>query len=93
MLDPLSRLSQITRPRVLIDAARAGTARYHRRRDLPRCIGTLPGHAAAMMMLFDREAELEDWRQAGAAHYRPRHHVAAMTALLAEAQILKATGR
>jgi len=84
----------MSRPRVLIDAGRAGAGHYQRDRDLPRAIGRttdprLPGHGAAMMMLFDVEAELEAARQERVATYRPTRHVAALSALLAEARLLR----
>ncbi|WP_407493345.1 DUF6477 family protein [Pseudooceanicola sp. MF1-13] len=98
MQDPISRLNMMTRPRVLIDAAQAGAAQYHRARDLrrvigARAIGRVPGHGAAMMILFDKEAELEDQRQVQDARYHAVAHVAALTALLAEAQLLRTSTR
>lgn len=89
MQDPISRLMQMKRPRVLIVAARHGTHHYDRRRDLPRAIGRVPGHGAAMMRLFDLEAALDEARHMGDPNYRPVKHVAVLTALMAEAALLR----
>lgn len=92
MQDPLTRLSMMTRPRVLVDAAQIGATFYLRHRDLPRVIGEVPGHGAAMMLLFEAEADLDAARQAHEAYYRPARHVVTLSALMAEARLLRAVG-
>ena len=51
----------------------------------------LPKPGAALMALFSREAELEDWRKKSAGHYRPALHVEVLIAIAGEARIWQAT--
>lgn len=82
-----SDLAAIRRPRILIRAARAGLAGYHRDRDLRRLLRTgrlAPG--AALARLIAEERELEHRRRGGEATYALARHVAILTALIAEAR-------
>ena len=82
-----SDLAAIRRPRILIRAARAGLAGYHRDRDLRRLLRTgrlAPG--AALARLITEERELEHRRRGGEATYALARHVAILTALIAEAR-------
>lgn len=74
----------LRRPRLLIDAARAGLADYRRDRDLARITGSSEPRGAVAELL-GLEAELESTRRSGATGYRPARHVEVMIALLAEA--------
>lgn len=81
-------LARLTRPRLLVRAARFGLAEYRRERDLRRLLGPdAPcGAPAAATALFEREAAAEAARSAGAVTYSPARHVELLVALIAEAR-------
>lgn len=95
MLDIETRLNTLKRPALLARAARFGADDYRRETHLPRLIEqeTLPRPAAALMMLFSREAEMETWRKENAGLYRPARHVELLIAIMGEAQLMRATAR
>lgn len=95
MLDLHSQLRLLKRPRLLVQAARFGLEEYRRERDLPRALQTesLPRTADALMRLLSREAELNDARLRNAAHYDLATHIAVLTAIMAEAQVLQDSAR
>ena len=88
MKTPLHHLTTLTRPRLLIRAARFGLDRYDRRSGLRRILRdeapVAPGRALAA--LVEVEAAHEDRRVADDASYSPARHVEALMALLAEAR-------
>lgn len=88
MKTPLHHLTTLTRPRLLIRAARFGLDRYDRRSGLRRILRdeapVAPGRALAA--LVEVEAAHEDRRVADDASYSPARHVEALIALLAEAR-------
>jgi hypothetical protein len=90
MSDPLSLLSGLRRPRLLIRAARHGMIDYRRDRDLRRLIGTAspPSPDALVRRLMTEEAELETTRCAGEAGYSLTRHLDVLIALMAEARLL-----
>lgn len=90
MAESLARLAKLSRPRLLIQAARAGLARYDRNRDLSRILrGTAPVNAdVAIDALLDCEAEVEERRQAEDAGYDIGRHIELLIAVMAEAQLL-----
>jgi len=85
---PLESRFPISRPRVLIRAARFAAGLYRRGRDLP---GAVPGLLAQpRSQILPRLIAVEDLcersRRAGSALYRPSRHVQVLAALLAEAR-------
>ncbi len=90
MTDFAQLLAELRRPRLLIRAARLGLADYNRSRDLRRIVRDVetivPEHALAALMAA--EAELEETRRAGAAHYSLSRHIDVLIALLAESRLL-----
>lgn len=91
MQDPLSRITVLKRPPLLVDAARHGVDAYDRAALLPRLIGACPGGPArAVMALLEREAELEARRRSGSGDYRPARHVELIVALMGEARLIRA---
>lgn len=92
-MTPLPRdLLALRRPRLLVQAARAGQADYRRDRVLPRLIpGPRPGGAGGTLRrLMELEQGLEDARRDGAATYPVAHHVEVLIALMAEARLVSA---
>lgn len=85
----MSRLAQLSRPRLLVRAARLGLAEFNRERALRRMMGAeavpAPGHA--FENLFDREAAMDEARRVFGAAYSPARHVELLAALIHEAQI------
>ncbi len=88
----LDLLDTVTRPRLLISAARLGAAQYRRDIHLPRHLGTdlLPDHAVALEALIEIEAELDEERRARRTGYAVARHVDVMIALMGEARLLRA---
>ena len=90
MTDFSAMLDTLSRPRILIRAARCGLADYRRDRDLKRLL-RLPRSSApqkAIGSLLAEESRLEATRTAGEATYSLQRHVAVLTAILAEARLL-----
>ena len=92
MSDILNHLANLRRPHLLIRAARIGAEDYQRQIHLPRLLGLglLPRHAAALEMLMDIEAEMDDARRNNAADYAMIRHVEVMIAMIAESRVLRA---
>lgn len=90
MLDVMSRLSALHRPRLLVRTARIGTSTYSRKRDLGRILGygTLPRPAATILRLMDLEHDINQHRLIGDAGYALTRHIEVLTALIAEADCL-----
>ena len=89
MLDPLSLLSKLKRPAIIVKAARTGAAGYVRERDLSRVSDApkLPGGRQAILMLLEKEEEMNQAR--GTHQYNVTKHVEIMIALLGEALLIK----
>lgn len=85
MIDILSALEAIRRPRLLMQAARLGMGAYHRNRDLRRLIGTDSNTEQAIARLISEEGKIEETRRAGGATYSPARHIEVLAALIAEA--------
>ncbi len=81
------RLSQLRRPKLLIQAARLGQSDYRRERDLKRLGGQGMQPHAVVAHLLDVEGDIEAERQSGAAGYSIAHHIEVLIAVLAEARI------
>lgn len=93
MTDLLTMLNSLTRPRLLMRAARLGLGDYRRERDLRRLLGThpLPGPRKALAQLMEVEATHEMNRHAKDGTYSPRAHVEALIALLGELRLMRAS--
>jgi hypothetical protein len=92
MQDLLTQLSHLRRPRLLIRAARIGAQSYRREARLPRLLGygVSPRTGPALVKLMSIEAELNEQRENGDACYSVAAHVDVLTAVMGEAQILRA---
>ena len=93
MQDILSQVSQLHRPKLLVQTARHGVGDYSRVVHLRRLLKavTLPGPGQAIMKLMELEAVAEDQRTANRAEYSVARHVELIVAIMAEARILKAS--
>lgn len=93
MLDALSLVSGLRRPRTLVQAARMGLDHYSRERDLPRTLHcpAAPRPGEALVELASVEAEMNAARLEGANHYSIVRHLDVLTAIMSEAQTLRAT--
>lgn len=88
-------LTRARRPRLLLQAARAGLAEYRREYDLRRILrlpATPPPTQTTLRTLLALEAELEELRQnrlrAAGEPWRPARHVEVLVALMAEARLM-----
>lgn len=81
------RLSQLRRPKLLIQAARLGQSDYRRERDLKRLGGQGLQPHAVVAHLLDVEGGIEAERQSGAVGYSIARHIEVLIAVLAEARI------
>lgn len=77
-------LPTLARPRLLIEAAKAGAAAYRRERDLPTGLAGAAGRGL-VAALVAAEAACDADRRASAPGYSPARHVRVLSALLAEA--------
>lgn len=87
MSELLKVFNGLRRPKLLIRAARIGSANYRRERDLRRLIKSqsLPKPGKGLTMLMAMEQELEVIRKTGNATYSISRHVEILAALIAEA--------
>ena len=85
-------LDELSRPRLLVDAARHGMPDYQRRRDLRRILRVaIPADAAsALRKLIPLEADIERRRVTGGRGYTSARHVDVLIALMSEARDYKA---
>ncbi len=90
MTHPLTVLSSLRRPRLLVRAARHGLADYNRKRDLARLTGQSPRASSARVVesLIVQEEELEEVRKSGDNSYRVSQHIELLVALMAECRLL-----
>ncbi len=89
MTDFIALLNALSRPKILIRAARAGVVDYRRERDLKRLLRQprAAGPAQAVLSLLDEETRLEADRARGDGAYNLQRHVAILTAIIAEARL------
>ncbi len=91
MTNLLCVIDRLKRPRLLIQAARAGAAEYCRAPHLRRLLG--PGEPprtdAALRRLIEIESDLNDQRVSGYAGYSIVRHVDVLIAMLAEARMAR----
>lgn len=78
-------LPRLSRPRLLVRAARIGASLYERERDLHAALPGLVSHRAVVPALAAAEAACDAERRAGAPGYSAARHVKLLAALLAEA--------
>ena len=90
MSDLTTFVNSLSRPRLLLRAARHGLTDYNRSRVLKRLMRTqsLPSPTGAVTSLLTVEASLESARREGDAAYSVARHVEVMIALLAETRLL-----
>ncbi|MEM7598104.1 MAG: DUF6477 family protein [Pseudomonadota bacterium] len=93
MIDLLTMLSGLKRPKTLIRAARIGMRDYRRETVLRRLLGF--GHPTEttpiLFALMEMEAEMNEDRTGNTAGYSPMRHVEVMIALMSEADLLRAS--
>lgn len=94
MSDPVARLHELRRPRLLVRAARAGLAEYSRARDLCRLMRTSPAPSPerALSVLLEEEARIEATRRKGDASYSFVRHIELLIAMMAEMRLLPQAG-
>ena len=92
MLDVLTMLQCLHRPRLLMRAARIGAEDYRRAAHLPRLLGygTLPRHTQALMRLMEIESELNAQRLEDESAYNLLRHIDILIAIVGEARIMQA---
>lgn len=91
MQDVLGMMDRLTRPKLLIRAARLGAEDYKRDVYLPRVLGygQVPRAADALMQLMQLEAALNDLRKTQNAGYSLPRHLDLLIAMVGEARILR----
>ena len=89
MDDLTTHLATMTRPRLLVSAARFGLDDYNRLPALRRLLGVehLPPQGEILSRLLALEEAQDSLRRDGSAAYRVARHVAVLVALMAEAQM------
>lgn len=95
MLDILGLVRALRRPGLLVRAGRFGLDDYRRNTMLKRILKTddLPRSGAALLMLLDIEAELNEQRLAKSAEYNVTRHITVLTAVMGESRLFEATIR
>ncbi|MEM1274084.1 MAG: DUF6477 family protein [Pseudomonadota bacterium] len=81
MLTPLTQLSRLTRPSMLVRAARFGAAAKVRGKPRRTTSAAQPSYEK----LFEEEARLDEARRSGDAGYSPTRHVEVLANLLTAA--------
>jgi hypothetical protein len=91
MEDIATLVSRLSRPRLMVRAARIGAQDYSRNRHLHRLLSLspLPGPAQAVLRLMELEAVLDGHRRAGDAGYQLARHLDVLIALVGEARLLQ----
>ena len=91
MQDVLGMMDRLTRPKLLIRAARLGADDYKREAHLPRVLGygQVPRAAEALLKLMQQEAALNDLRKTQHAGYSLPRHLDLLIAMVGEARILR----
>ncbi|WP_322865905.1 DUF6477 family protein [Aquicoccus sp. G2-2] len=92
MTDLLTQLAQTKRPRLLIEAARAGVDDYHRDSHLTRHLGygALPRAGEALKPLLEKEQLIDAQRREGDNNYSLVTHVDLLIAVMGEARLARA---
>ncbi len=92
MEDIATLAARLSRPRLMVRAARIGAQGYSRNRHLRRILGygSLPHPGQAVLKLMELEAGLDEDRRANDAGYALTRHLDVLIALVAEIQLLQA---
>ena len=90
MQDLFGMLNTLSRPRLLIRAARIGARDYSRGRHLRRLLRceALPRPGSALIQLLELERLQDDLRRAGDAGYSLTRHLDILIAMIGEARLL-----
>ncbi|KAF0677469.1 DUF6477 family protein [Profundibacterium mesophilum] len=94
MSDPITLISTLRRPPLMVSAARHGAAIYDRATILPRLLeGRMPERAIdALQELIGLEAAHEEARRERSSGYSIARHVETLIALMAEARLVHRPG-
>lgn len=89
MADLLHYIRYLSRPRLLVQAARHGGHTYSRKRDLSRLTGqqSTPDPHRIIKTLIDQERDLEASRKDGCTTYSFARHIEILAALMAELRL------
>ncbi|MEL7099037.1 MAG: DUF6477 family protein [Pseudomonadota bacterium] len=92
MQDVMTMLQSLTRPGLLMRAARHGAEDYRRAVHLPRLLGygQLPRHGKALLQLMEIEAVLNEQRTNDDSAYSLLRHIDVLIAIVGEARIMRA---
>lgn len=92
MEDIATLAARLSRPRLMVRAARIGAQDYSRNRHLRRILGygSLPRPGQAVLKLMELEAGLDEDRRTNDAGYALTRHLDVLIALVAEIQLLQA---
>ncbi len=95
MLDILGMVGALSRPKLLVRAARFGIDDYSRALHLGRILKTavLPRSGPAILQLLELETDMNDRRLAHAADYSVADHIDVLIAIMGEVQVLRAATR
>ncbi len=93
MLDLMTMITTLRRPRLLARAAKFGAQDYSRERHLQRILGygRLPGSGPALVRLLEMERELNSLRKEEDTAYSLVRHLDLLIAILGEAQLYQAS--
>ncbi|WP_347834130.1 DUF6477 family protein [uncultured Planktomarina sp.] len=85
------RLNTLKRPKLMLEAARNGTARYDPKRHLPVLLGSSyhKSKTGQLDCLLDTEEIYNRLRKEKRAEYSPARHICYLIAILAEYSSLK----
>ncbi len=91
MQDVLTMMDRLTRPKLLIRAARLGAEHYHRDTHLPRVLGygQMPRTTEALLRLMQQEADVNRLRKTQDTTYSLPAHLDLLIAMVGEARILR----
>ena len=91
MQDVLTMMDHLTRPKLLIRAARLGADGYHRDTHLPRLFGygQVPRVADALLQLMQKESVMNAKRKMQDTTYSLPCHLDLLIAMVGEARILR----
>lgn len=91
MIDVLTQLNALKRPRLLINAARLGMSDYNRDTHLVRYLGEeiSSDYVTVLRQLMALEHDLDQERRDRAASYSVARHVEIMIAMMTEARELR----
>ena len=88
--DVADRIAALSRPRLLVRAARFAAAHFQRSRDLRGILRaqTTPPPLRALVQLLDLEEAVNEARLRGGMQYRSTRHIELLGAIIAESAVL-----